>query len=777
MAIIYTYPSTTNLNADDLFVISKANNSSTNGLPTKSISASAVAAGLIPFIPGTGSGKKDHITVWETDDTIYSVTNDTAIANKDFNVIATQSSANIKLGATDSTYNSINEGIEIYPNTTHYTTRVTPWLEVYSYEDPSLQPDNTYDASYNGSAFLMGKSNTVGSATSSNLAVIGFNNKLTGDKMLVVGQGNDIQGNNVASLIVGTTNTAGSGAGQELINSLFVGQNLVNANTVKRSAFIGINISSGLGSINNGLYTGSNHLTIAGDNNAVIGGTGNQLANGNGTVVLGGSGNGTATNNAVVFGWQNQSNNSGNSYGLLVGGRSNNLGTSNIQSSFITGRDNDISDAYATFNSIIAGNENTAPLNNSLVLGILNNSTALNPQATENTIIAGRSNTLNNVIDSIIVADTTVTSDSFGFVRSLMVGKDHTNIGAVNSLVSGINNDIDVASSVITGQNMTTTNAASVSNSFVGGISHQFNNDDEIYNNLIIGSANEVEFNGCENTILAGQNNKTTGAVNNGRTSNNIISGNNNLINLFSTSNDQNNNIITGANNRISDSKNAAVFGSNNVIGNNSTAADGYNTSHCFSAGSNNSIGTVQSATIDSPNSSFTIGRGNQVYGQVSGAIGGSNNVYGNTNGNSVAIGNGNNIGSNADPVRNAIAIGTQNNIDADYTIHIGRGLDEMATAGGEYVMVGRNNDINNDYDLSLLDCSFIVGASDQGAAANRRNAIVVTNKSTAGNESNVILPGVGKYRNYADDTAASWGGVPLYGLYHNAGEIRIRIV
>ena len=47
-------------------------------------SASAVAAGLIPFIPGTGSGKKDHITVWETDDTIYSVTNDTAIANKDF---------------------------------------------------------------------------------------------------------------------------------------------------------------------------------------------------------------------------------------------------------------------------------------------------------------------------------------------------------------------------------------------------------------------------------------------------------------------------------------------------------------------------------------------------------------------------------------------------------------------------------------------------------------------------------------------------------------------
>lgn len=768
MARIIAYPSVTPVVGDYLVGTQKTTSGNQTN-PTKNFTVGQVLRLL-------GSGKTDHITVWETDDTIYSVTNNTAIANKDFNVIAKQSSANIKLGATDSTYNSINEGIEIYPNTTHYTTRVTPWLEIYSYEDPSLQPDNTYDASYNGSAFLMGKSNTVGSATSSNLAVIGFNNTLKGDKMLVVGQGNVIEGSNVASLIIGTTNTAE--VGQELINSLFVGQNHTNANIVKRSAFIGINISSGLGPINNGLYTGSNHLNIAGDNNAVIGGTSNQLANGNGTVVLGGSGNGTSTNNAVVFGWQNQSSNSGNSYGLLVGGRSNNLvGTANIQSSFITGRDNDISDLYTTLNSIVAGNENTTPVNNSLVVGFANTSAPGNPQVPENTIVAGRNNTLDLVIDSIIVADTTNTGNSFGFVRSLMVGKDHSNVGAENSLMSGLANDIWVSSSVVTGQNHSTNNSASVGNSFIGGINHQFNNDNEIYNNLIIGSANEVEFNGCKNTIIAGENNKATGAINNGITSNHIISGENNVINLFSTSNDQDNNIITGANNRISDSTNAAVFGANNVIGNNSTATNGYRTSHCFSAGSQNSIGTVQAAGIDTPNSSFTIGRGNQVYGQVSGAIGGGNNVYGNVNGNSIAIGNGNNIGSSAAPVRNAIAIGAQNNIDADYTIHVGRGLDEMATAGGEYVMVGRNNDINTDYDLSLLDCSFIVGASDQGAAASRRNAIVVTNKSAAGNESNVILPGVGKYRNYADDTAAAAGGVPLYGLYHNAGEIRIRIV
>jgi imidazoleglycerol phosphate synthase glutamine amidotransferase subunit HisH len=62
------------------------------------------------------------------------------------------------------------------------------------------------------------------------------------------------------------------------------------------------------------------------------------------------------------------------------------------------------------------------------------------------------------------------------------------------------------------------------------------------------------------------------------------------------------------------------------------------------------------------------------------------------------------------------------------------------------------------------------------GTESAKRNAIVVENKTNNSNESNVILPGVGKYRDYTSDTDAANGGVPLYGLYHNNGELRIRI-
>ena len=89
---------------------------------------------------------------------------------------------------------------------------------------------------------------------------------------------------------------------------------------------------------------------------------------------------------------------------------------------------------------------------------------------------------------------------------------------------------------------------------------------------------------------------------------------------------------------------------------------------------------------------------------------------------------------------------------------------------------MGRNNDENNDYSLSSLNCSLIVGASTMGGANDRRNAIVVENKTASSNESNVILPGVGKYRNYANDSAAATGGVPLYGIYHTNGTLKIRV-
>lgn len=443
-----------------------------------------------------GTGTPDSIAVFKTASEIYTPVNTTAIAGKSFLQRISQTNATIELGASTS-FTDLNEGLEIYPNTTHFTTRVTPWLEIFAYEDPSANPLNTYDSAYDGSAFVVGKSNTIGDASSSNLAIVGFNNTLKGNKMMIVGQTNVINGtNNTGSLVVGVSNTLPSVA--TLKNSLIAGQN--------------IGVPAGI--------------------------------------------------------------------------------TATIDSSFITGR----------------GNAAQGSIN-----------------------------------------------------RSIIGGDDNDGNNINNAFISGVRNEI---------------------------------------------------INGSNSTIAAGQNNQI-GNVNSASTNNNFVAGENNNLGIGSGSN---------------------------------TNKD-----------------------------SFILGRGNRVDGLIGGAFGSGNSVYSDVNaGTSIAIGQNNAVGSSSTRVRNAIAIGTQNNVDDDYEIQIGRGLDTIDTNGGSYVLVGRNNDENFDYSLASLSCSFIVGASTLGGNSGRRNALVITNKTGGSNEGNVILPGVGKYRNYANEAAAKAAGVPLYGLYHTDGVVHI---
>lgn len=662
MAIIFSYPtiSASDLHASDRFILSQMNQT---GNPTKSVTLSDLANFITST--GTGAGKTDHITVWKTNDTIYSVTNNTAVANKDFNVIAKQSTANIKLGATDLTYSSINEGIEIYPNTTHYTTRVTPWLEVYSYEDPSLQPDNTYDANYDGSAFLMGKSNTVGSANSSNLAVIGFNNKIKGDKFVIIGQGNEMDLDaNTASLAVGTTNDVLSGG---LVNSLLVGQNInVNAKVTR------------------GIISGINHSFVQDSNNCLVTGSGNAVY-GNNNFIWGADHQGlSGVNNIMQGGFSTQiTNGNGNLYGSVLVGWNNTL-------------------SYASKASLITGRDNVVARTDYSIVGGFNNDVGNGGSQYSNTFVVGNNNQVNGS-DHIVGGDGNVVSQN----RSIVSGTSNT-VSANDNLVVGTSNTVRIDECIVGGNNNTIgdTNDLSDARVFAMGQSNSTNNTS---NTLLLGSGN------------------TTG--------NNI-----------------------GAPTNVT---NAATFGQNNTLATAGNAPD------------NNFL-------------LFSMGRSNNTSGTLAFAFGGGNTVRSNTNGNCIAIGNNNTIGwtTTAQAARNTIVIGTQNSIQNttdssanDYKILIGRGLDDVSTAGEDYVLIGRNNDQNNDYSLSSLNCSLIVGASIVGSANDRRNALIVTNKTGSSTEPNVILPSVGKYRNYADDTAAAAGGVPLYGLYHNAGVVRIRIV
>ena len=163
-------------------------------------------------------------------------------------------------------------------------------------------------------------------------------------------------------------------------------------------------------------------------------------------------------------------------------------------------------------------------------------------------------------------------------------------------------------------------------------------------------------------------------------------------------------------------------------------------------------------------NNTFVAGQNNGVYTDNAFILGANNSAGGVSAGESKVV---------------QIGFSIQPNSQSDY-IAIGYGMTALPTTGSgndvrKYTVIGRHPDDNTDYDLSSLEpVSFIVGAGTQQNY--KRTAIAVTCKKDGSGESNVILPGVGKYRNYTNDTTAAAGGVPIYGLYHTSGTVKIRL-
>ena len=115
-------------------------------------------------------------------------------------------------------------------------------------------------------------------------------------------------------------------------------------------------------------------------------------------------------------------------------------------------------------------------------------------------------------------------------------------------------------------------------------------------------------------------------------------------------------------------------------------------------------------------------------------------------------------------------------------------GNSNTSSTSSNVVVVGQMNDYSNqNYTYSQnIPSVFIVGAGASNNNTGRRNAIMVTKKGTVHNipnvgnvsnvESCVIMPEVGEHHNYGSDCAAAQAGIPLYGLYHTAGVLKIRI-
>lgn len=101
-----------------------------------------------------------------------------------------------------------------------------------------------------------------------------------------------------------------------------------------------------------------------------------------------------------------------------------------------------------------------------------------------------------------------------------------------------------------------------------------------------------------------------------------------------------------------------------------------------------------------------------------------------------------------------------------------------QATQGIVYV------DIMNGYELSELHDVLIHEGSLKDAQINnggstlyRSGSLWTNNDNIRLAESTMILAAVSQSLNFANDTAAAAGGVPLGGLYHTSGSIKIRLV
>jgi hypothetical protein len=445
------------------------------------------------------------------------------------------------------------------------------------------------------------------------------------------------------------------------------------------------------------IVAGINHSFQGAMNNTVIIGSGNQ-GFGSNNFIWGSANQGSGINNIMLGGFSCQiTSSSGNRYGSALMGWNNTL-QAQTRGTFITGRDNIITD---TDYSIMGGyNNDTSANHSSLLVGTKNYG-----RGTGN-ITGGESNTHESNTNNY----------------NLMVGfNNKTYQNGANSLIAGITNEIGSASNMVVGQNNKVKN--NTKNNIVGGNANQ-----------VLAQVASSQFN--ENNILSGLRNEIYIG------SNNIVNGLQNDIGINANSNSKvSHSIVIGSNNRvgnqslgtIANKSNMAVFGStNNVRGNNT-----------FVAGSNNGAYTDNAIILGSNNSAGGVSAGESKVIQIGYAI--------------------------------------QPNSQSDY-LAIGYGITALPTTAvdnqnvaNKYTAIGRNPDNNVDYDLSSLDpVSFIVGAGTQQNF--RRTAIAVTCKNSSSEESNVILPGVGKYRNYTNDTTAAAGGVPIYGLYHTSGTIKIRL-
>ena len=236
-----------------------------------------------------------------------------------------------------------------------------------------------------------------------------------------------------------------------------------------------------------------------------------------------------------------------------------------------------------------------------------------------------------------------------------------------------------------------------------------------------------------------------------------------------------NNDVVTGSdnclavgnNNQIlSDSDNSLAVGQGNVIRNNSD--------NCFAIGQENIIdGTGALSSVKSQ----VLGYQNSLTGSFSSFIAGGQNTV-TTNQNAVALGFSHTLGGDD----SMFAFGENNTgpsgVNDNNSFMIGGNL---TGTDGNMALGFRNNTSSypaTDYSNGLGNTKFALAVGS--TTTTNSNALLITEGGVSrgggvAQVPRVVLPTIVGF-NFADDTAAAAAGIPVGGLYHNAGVLRIRL-
>ena len=193
-------------------------------------------------------------------------------------------------------------------------------------------------------------------------------------------------------------------------------------------------------------------------------------------------------------------------------------------------------------------------------------------------------------------------------------------------------------------------------------------------------------------------------------------------------------------------------------------------------------IGSYSNDHNVSQNESVLIGVSNTTFDSKSVIVGQASNTF---NGTNIKIGNGGNcegphgIGIGYRPFNGLMA--------GPYGVSIGYQARVTGTSATNAVVIGNEAVSHTAYSVALGSNSLVGPSGTQGIAVGYKSNAAVPNAVALGPNITASTADYTTTRrlqlvdyaslNYADDTAAAAGGVPLGGLYHNNGAARIRIV